>query len=115
MSGIRNPFACGAAEGAQGAASTKEEAVVFNAPPDDETVLTVYILIKRRPRRVFIGSALFIGTDLADAKKNVVDKVFGSGLPNTDDELLERYNVDVVEYDEEWEQKLDEFACESLA
>ena len=115
MSGIRSPFAGLAAEGASCSAAEvvqAEEAVVFNDPPEDETILTYYLLIKRRPRQVFLGSSLFIGADLADAKKHVVEQVFGTGFPNTDDELLERYNVDVVELDDEWERKLDELADE---
>lgn len=118
MSGIRSPFAGVVAESTPRTATeaTQEETIVFNSPPEDETTLTFYLLIKRRPRQVFVGSSLFIGADLADAKRHVVEQVFGTGFPDTDDELLERYNVDVIELDDEWERKLNELAeaCSSL-
>lgn len=69
----------------------------------------MYLLIKRKPRMVFEMSGVFVGNDLADAKREAVESIFGTGLPNTPDEILERYNVDVVELDDEWEQKYDEF------
>ncbi len=74
-----------------------------------------YLLIKRWPRVVFDWSTIFVGADLAEAKKNIVEIVFGTGFPNTDDELLERYNVDVVELDDEWEKKLNDFSEELQA
>lgn len=113
MQGTRSTAASILAEGAEAAQAEvvqEEEAVVFNEPPDDETTLMFYLLIRRRPREVFLGSGLFIGYDLADAKRHVVETVFGVGLPCTDDELLERYNVDVVEFDDDWEKKLNDLA-----
>lgn len=74
--------------------------------------MTLYLLIKRQPRIVFEGSGLFVGKDLADAEKNVVEEVFGTGFPNTPRELLERYNLEVVEFDEDWEKKFDTFGLE---
>lgn len=109
MSGVRGPFAVIDGEGSE-SEEEKTKEVVFNAPPADETTLMYYVLVKRRPREVFIGSSLFIGTDLKDAKKHVVEAVFGTGFPCTHDEILQRYNVDVVEFDDEWEQKLNDFA-----
>ena len=72
--------------------------------------LMYFILVRRRPREVFLGSSLFIGTDVEDAKKHVIEQVFGSGLPCTPDEILERYNVDVVELTDELEAELNELA-----
>lgn len=71
-----------------------------------------YVLIKRAPRGVCGMSTLVVGADLEGAKKSIVEEVFGVGLPNTSDELLERYNLDVVELDEEWEKKFDDYAME---
>jgi hypothetical protein len=42
----------------------------------------------------------------------VVDTVFGTGLPNTPEELFERYNLEVVEMDDEWQEKYDAFGLE---
>lgn len=72
--------------------------------------MTYYLLVRRRPQEIFLGSSLFVGSNLAEAKKHIVEEVFGSGFPCTDDEILERYNVDVVELDEDWEKKLDDLA-----
>lgn len=113
MSGARGPFAVGAGEEVESAEAEvveEEEAVVFNEPPGDETTLMYYMLVRRRPREVFLGSSLFIGADLADAKRHVVSEVFGTGFPCTDDEILERYNVDVVELDDDLERQLNDLA-----
>lgn len=69
----------------------------------------MYLLIKRWPKMVFEMSGIFVGADMADAKRQAVETIFGTGLPNTPDEILERYNVELVELDEEWEKKYDEF------
>ena len=98
--------------------SEPAEAVVFNAPPSDTTTLMYYLLIRRRPQEVFFGSAIFVGADLDDAKKHVVELVFGSGFPCTADEMLERYNADVVELDDAWEKKFNDLmepACQDLS
>lgn len=106
MSGARGPFAVGDGEEAEG--TPAEEAVVFNDPPGDETTLTYYVLVRRRPREVFLGSSIFIGSDLEDAKKQVVESVFGTGFPCSNDDILKRYNVDVVELTDDLEQELNE-------
>jgi len=71
-----------------------------------------YLLIKRRPRDVSACSGIFVGLDLADAERVVAEEVFGVGFPNSPDELFERYNVDVVELDEAWEERLNAYARE---
>lgn len=71
-----------------------------------------YLLIRRRPREVFGMSSLYLGGDIDEAKKTIVETVFGVGFPNTDEELLERYNLDVVPFDDLWERKLNAFGEE---
>lgn len=95
------------------AASYPEEAKVALARP--EASMMYYLLIKRSPRGVFPWSTIFVGTDMVEAKKNIVEIIFGTGFPNTDDELLERYNVDVVELTDDWEKKLNDLSEELQA
>lgn len=107
MRGIRRPVTSRDAEDQETEASEEEGA--FNAPPDTERTLTFYILIKRRTPFIFSGSTFFAARTLEDAKTQVVETVFGMDLPNTPDELLERYAVDVVELTEELEDAFEEF------
>lgn len=57
-------------------------------------------------------SGLYIGESVESVKKVIVEEVLGTGLPNTIEELLERYNLQVVVLDDRWERKFNRFAKE---